>query len=133
MCQIGNLSADCKEEQWLTIPYLPNYQASCWGNIRNAKTGKLKAEDKSWNGYYRVQIQMPPKDGKRINKKYRINRLVACTWIFDDGKEMDVNHKNLNRGDNRACNLEYLTHAENCNYVPEETAQAAVQACTGTD
>ena len=114
MCQIGNLSLDCAEEKWLVIPYLPNYHASCWGNIRSAKTGRVKAQFKNWNGYYRINVYT----AHRVQKNYRVNRLVACTWLYDDGKEMDVNHKNLNRGDNRAANLEYLTHAENCNYEP---------------
>jgi hypothetical protein len=121
MCQIGNLSPDCAEEKWLTIPYLPNYQASCWGNIRNAKTGRLKAQHKNWAGYLRVQI-WKGKRPDRQNKNYSSHRIVACTWIYDDGREMDVNHKNLKRNDNRACNLEYLTHLENCNYEPAESA-----------
>lgn len=130
MCQIGNLSTDCTEEKWLTIPYLPNYQASCQGNIRNTKTGHIKAEDKNRQGYMRIQIQMPPIDGKRMNKKYRVHRIVACVWLYDDGKEMDVNHKNLNRKDNRAFNLEYLTHQENCNYEPTEEA---LRTCPGVN
>lgn len=119
MCQIGNLVQECNDEQWLTIPYLPNYQASCWGRIRNAKTGRIKSQDKSWNGYYRIQVWTGPYK-ERQNKKYRIHRLVACTWLFDDGKEMDVNHKDLNRGNNTAYNLEYLTHQENCAYEPAQ-------------
>lgn len=119
MCRVGSLSADCTEEQWLVIPYLPNYHASCQGRIRNALTGRIKREDRSWNGYYRVQIWKRDENG-RHNKHYRIHKLVAATWICDN-IELDVNHKDLNRTNNWAYNLEYLTHQENCNYEPETT------------
>ena len=51
------------------------------------------------------------KDGK--TKDFRVHRLVAQHFIKNDGGKRDVNHKNGIKTDNRACNLEWLTHSEN--------------------
>ena len=111
MCTPGYLSELCAEEKWLTIPFLEQYEASCQGRIRNAKTQHIKAIDKSWNGYWRIQVWIP-KEGSRMNRKYRVHRLVAAAWIGDD-IEHDVDHIDSNKNNNAAYNLRYLEHSEN--------------------
>ena len=72
----------------------------------SGKTRKLR-EDK--DGYLRLNISH--------NKKHitvLVHRLVAETFLGPrNGSVTTVNHKNLNKQDNRVENLEYMSFAEN--------------------
>ena len=46
---------------------------------------------------------------------YKVHRVVAAAFIGDPAG-LDVNHLNGDGTDNRACNLELCTHAENLRY-----------------
>ena len=46
-------------------------------------------------------------------KKQYVHRLVAQYWLDNPENKREVNHKNLDRTDNRAENLEWLTSSEN--------------------
>lgn len=46
-------------------------------------------------------------------KQVCIHDLVAMAFIGPKPPGFVVNHKNLNKTDNRSCNLEYVTHHEN--------------------
>lgn len=72
--------------------------------IRQLKPSVNKA------GYEGVHLY---ESGKRYGEF--VHRLVARTFI---GKSnLPVNHKNLNKRDNRANNLEYVTHQENYDHA----------------
>lgn len=118
MCQIDNPSFLCTEEAWLQIPFLDNYEASCRGQIRHRKSKHIKAIDKSWNGYWRIQVSIR-KDGEWVNRKYRVHRLVAAAWISDN-KENDVDHKDGDKSNNAAWNLQYLSHDANVHKYYDE-------------
>lgn len=65
-------------------------------------------------GYMAVRIPVPlfssHKDGR---KAYRIHRLVAMFYLPDYSEELQINHKNGDKTDNRVENLEMCTNAEN--------------------
>ena len=54
------------------------------------------------------------KDKKR--HKWRIHRLVAETFIPNPDNLPEVNHKDENKLNNEASNLEWCTHKYNSNY-----------------
>ena len=100
------------KEEWIKIDFATNYEVSNLGNIRNTKTGVILNPGISGNGYKQVSIKMI--ETNKFKKQY-VHRLVAQFWVKNDDVEhkKEVNHKNLDRTDNRAENLEWLTSSEN--------------------
>lgn len=93
-------------EQWKKIEGFENYSVSNNGQVRNDKTGRILKTYKKPSGY--IQVQM----GRKTVPKY-IHRLVAQAFIPNVSNKPQINHKNGNKGDNRADNLEWVTASEN--------------------
>lgn len=64
--------------------------------------------------YYQVQFQFT-EDGVKHYRQERIHRLVAEAFVRcpDPTKQLEVDHKNFDRKDNRAENLQWKTHRKN--------------------
>lgn len=93
-----------------------NYEVSNLGNIRNIKTKRLLKAHFKYNGkvdndYLKVSIRI---DGEM--KKKSVHRLVAECFLEDYSDELEVNHKNCVRYDNRVDNLEMCSREYNHNY-----------------
>lgn len=100
------------QEKWKKIVQLQNrYEISNQGRIRNATTLKVLKTQISNSGYLRVAIR---KEGK--SKQYSIHRLVAQYFVPNPLNKPEVNHKDENRLNNKADNLEWVTQKENVNY-----------------
>lgn len=105
-------------EIWKDIPgYEGLYQVSSYGRVKSLGRKKggglcdayIGNEDK--HGYICVTLS---KNGKI--KHYQVHRLVAALFLEKvDGKNF-VNHKDENRSNNHATNLEWCTAKENANY-----------------
>lgn len=111
-------------KRWKDIPgYEGLYQASTEGQIRSApgkvtntqyhgnrhwQTRILKGRGSNYKTGQRVSLW---KDGKPTG--WLVARLVAITWVPGFAEGMTVNHINGNRMDNRICNLEWLSLADN--------------------
>lgn len=104
-------------EIWKDIDgYEGLYQVSNVGNVRSLNWRRLglirnlylKSHNK---GYLQVELH---KGSER--KTFTVHRLVAMHFVdgYEEGKI--VNHKNEIRTDNRAENLEWCSHRENCIY-----------------
>ena len=91
----------------------PIYEISTSGRIRNKITNKFLKGSLDRKGYRQVMLKTNI-FGKRI-KKFRVHRLVAITFLKHKRttKKNTVNHKNCNKDDNSAYNLEWTTVQEN--------------------
>lgn len=101
-------------EKWKNIEGFGNkYQISNFGrvkatNYRRTKQCKIMKLSKS-RDYLGVHLA---KDGK--GKAYFVHRLVANAFVKNPDNKPYVNHKNGNKHDNCATNLEWVTPSENC-------------------
>jgi hypothetical protein len=92
------------EEVWKLIPGYHGYEVSSLGRLKH--NGKISSGSKNSKGY--LQKTLKSEAGKRT---WRIHRLVLLGFVGPS--ELDVNHKNGIKTDNRLENLEYLTRADN--------------------
>lgn len=93
---------DEKDETWK--PLNPFYSVSNFGRIRNDKTNRVLSGSLHKDGYIFVTI-----DGKQV-PLHRLIALVFCDG-FEEGKV--INHKDGNKQNNFADNLEWVTQQEN--------------------
>lgn len=68
------------------------------------------------DGYPVVSIKGYDKNGKTIYRSIAIHRLVAIGFIPNPYNKPEVNHKDFNRANPCADNLEWVTHSENIQY-----------------
>lgn len=94
------------------IPGFSMYLIKRDGTVVNSVSGKIKQSHISQRGYIQISITGEAGNSSRITG---IHRLLALTFIpyGVNVKEMHVNHKNINRSDNRVENLEWATISEN--------------------
>ena len=106
------------EEIWKDIEgYEGLYQVSNWGRVKSLnykRTGKeeILSPRKHTNGY---QFVVLTKEAKQRNRY--VHRLVLMTFNpVENMSELQVNHINECKTDNRIENLEWVTHKENQNH-----------------
>jgi len=103
-------------EEWRQIPSFPDYLASNMGRVRRSRPSPhkaMKADAMSpcvdSKGFYnRVCLR---KDG--WSKAVTVHSVVAEAFIGPKPAGLMVNHKDGNKKNNRASNLEYVTNSEN--------------------
>lgn len=93
---------------WKEYPSNHNYLVSSDGRILSKKMNKELIPKKNWDGYLRIQIW-------KNNKCHMVgwHRVVAETFIDNPDKLSVVNHKDGNKQNNEALNLEWCTQKEN--------------------
>jgi hypothetical protein len=91
------------KEEWKRLKEFPKILVSNYGKVKTDDGVMLKIHTEL-QGYQRVTIK---------GKPLRIHRLVAKAFIPNPKKKRCVNHKNGNKADNRAGNLEWVTNREN--------------------
>jgi len=117
-------------EQWKDIEgYEGLYQVSNLGRIKS-KSGLIRKQTMNKNGYFYVNLC---KEGKVRN--YPVHRLVALAFVEGSESELTVNHKNEDKADNRAENLEWMTRKDNLNYGTHNTRMRSSRKgkCAGAD
>lgn len=92
------------------VPGFPGYTVSSDGTIRGPD-GNTLSPRKDKDGYERVDLRL---DGKRFTKF--VHSIVESAF---GGSGSEVDHKNNDRTDNRASNLETVSHSENMDRLSE--------------
>ena len=106
---------DSTLEEWRpTVGYEGLYEVSSHGRIRRVSPTHLNRNVggllNPWSAadYHRVELCI---EGN--NATFGVHQLVAEAFLGPCPPDREVNHKNGVKHDNRAENLEYLTHQEN--------------------
>lgn len=114
------------KEIWKEIKDYPNYMVSNMGRVKSLnyhRTDKEKIlkQEIIKNGYCRVALC---KEGKQ--KKYLVHCLVCTAFLPNPDNLPQVNHKDENKQNNCASNLEYCNAKYNSNYgtKPERISKA---------
>lgn len=98
-------------EKWAKTPGNSNYIVSDTGRIRREGSDKDRSvRDK--RGYLAVDLY---DGGKRSTE--RVHRLVAEAFVPNPDNKPEVNHKDGNKHNNNASNLEWVTSKENCRHA----------------
>lgn len=120
-------------EKWREIKgYEGRYSVSTLGRIKS-NGGKKKLNKhimkarKQNSGYSVVNLW---KGGER--KTFTVHRLVLSTFT-KDYEDMDVNHKNGNKRDNRLINLEWCTRKENMEHAYKTGLRSDVRKVAAID
>lgn len=92
----------------------PNYIIYNDGRLFSIKTGKFLTPNEYTDGYLQYHITLL--DGTKVTRK--IHRLVAEYFVYNRSpkKNTEVNHKDENKHNNHATNLEWCDRQYNANY-----------------
>ena len=115
-----------EKEIWKEIPFDPRYKISNLGRVSGIRTAFLNQEVER-AGYYRVTIS---------GKHYFVHRLVLSIFDPIDGmEELQVNHIDGDKLNNKLNNLEWVTPSENATHSHrilkhKSNTEAANEACS---
>lgn len=104
-----------EKEIWKQVKGFEDYEISNLGNIRSYN----KTSDKHIHKTIKINHT---KEGYEVitlskTRKYLIHRLVAETFIDNPDNKKEVNHKDLNKSNNKVSNLEWVSHSENMKHA----------------
>lgn len=101
-------------EIWKPIKNCDNYKISNLGKVKHIN-GEYAKRTVSQNGYFRVTM----KNNDNYSVRYDVHRLVAEYFLEKPkiNERLVVNHKNGNKKDNRATNLEWTTYKGNAQHA----------------
>lgn len=92
------------------------YACDTKGQIYSYRTNKFLSPSKNKRGYLHVTFT---KDGKRYD--YRVQRLIAMTFLDNPENKEQVNHIDGNKLNNCLENLEWVTPEENIQHAKENS------------
>lgn len=106
-------SIDENTENWATLDANPAYEVSDCGRIRHGS--RIIAGSLHQDGYIYVTIS-----GRQIP----VHRLVAQMFLSNPEQKPEINHKDGNKQNNQASNLEWMTSSENQKHAVEQGLQS---------
>lgn len=106
------LVIDTPDEKWKDIKgYEGRYKVSSNGRVYSLLSNKILKGKIGKNGYCLIDLYF-----NGVSKTYRLHRIVAEAFIDNPHDLPEINHKDENKENNRADNLEWCTHRYNANY-----------------
>jgi hypothetical protein len=102
-------------EAWAEVRKMPRYEVSTVGRIRNKDTGRILKPFTQNRGYRQIVLS-----GDTGTWRPTVHRLVAEAFLGPS--DLEVNHKDLDKGNNRIENLEYVTRSQNQAHAAENGA-----------
>lgn len=116
--QVAQIAASIKE--WMKIGdyavsrcgviiALPAEYRNRWGGV-SVRPARVLAQSNDQDGYKLTTMR---RLGLSANGQVRVHRLVALCWIGKCPEGYEVNHKDGNKANNHADNLEYVTSKQN--------------------
>lgn len=100
-------------ENWVKI-HEKGYYASDLGRIKSPR-GKILRPYKDSKGYLRIDLP---------NKRVKVHRIIASHFMQNPDNLPQVNHKDTDKTNNAASNLEWCTNAENMAHAVKNGALA---------
>jgi hypothetical protein len=99
-------------ENWRQSTLYDTVEVSDLGQIRRKSTGRILVQHTNPRTGYTFCL-IPFKHNGRYCLTVRTARLIAREFIGPCPKGLQINHKNLDKRDNAASNLEYVTQSQN--------------------
>jgi hypothetical protein len=97
-------------EEWKQIKDYPNYSVSCFGNVRNDKTGKLLSNNRlRGKGYNSVALY----NGKGERKDKSTHKLVGEAFIENPNNYDQIDHIDNDKLNNNISNLRWVNNSLN--------------------
>jgi hypothetical protein len=114
------MCVDCTApEEWrAVVGYEGWYSVSSRGRVRreisatSGKAGRCLAPCPQWHGYLLVDLY---RNGQK--RKFTVHSLVAGAFLGPRPPGYDINHIDLDKSNNRADNLEYVTRKQNLEHA----------------
>ena len=100
---------------------LEDYEITYDGQVINKKTGRILKPQPNGKGYLRVVLG---------GQRYFVHRLVAQKYVPNPDNKEQVNHKDGNKLNNCADNLEWMTNQENRTHAVENKLQVQGENCS---
>ena len=105
---------------YCTIPNFSSYMVCSDGYVINTVTGDVIRGSVKRTGY--VEVCLTDNDGDR--RSLLLHRLVAKAFCNREGEGLEVNHKDGDKTNNSAENLEWVEHGENLRHAYETGLRA---------
>ena len=104
--------------------YYAKQDGSIWsyGGKTNHKNDIQLKKSIDKDGYYRVTLQ-----NNKIKKYFRVNRLIALTFIDNKDNKPFVNHIDKNKQNDNVNNLEWVTAFENWKHSENEMKNKSIK------
>ena len=99
-------------ERWSQIKEFPNYRVNDIGNVQNINTGRTLRPGKNPKGNLIVSLY---KDGLKCTRI--VQRLVADAFCDGYHEGLQINHKDGNKNNNTANNLEWCDGSSNIQHA----------------